>query len=1095
MKFTTDQQKAIDTRNPQILVSAAAGSGKTAVLVQRILSLLKTGVDIDSLLVVTFTEAAAAEMKERIADALASLLEDDPDNENYLRQAARLPASAISTIHAFCLRLAKDNFHLIDLDPGFRIGDNTELKLLQSQVMEGLFEESYSNNPVFGDLVEMFGGGKTRDAGLDNLIRKLVDFINSRPNPEQAALDYSQLNFDAYTDIIVNEINANLKAVQLSINHAYTICRTPDGPIKYIEALQDDEEIINKLQKATSSASLDEMFDAFKKVKHSTIYSYKAKEKETIDEELLEQVKNLRDEQIKAPIKKIKEKLMFASPDKMREDINNLKPIIKALIEITMDYRARYAEEKRARNLVDFNDLEYFAVKILWQDVSLNITSPVALALSQKFQEVLIDEYQDTNEKQELILSAINAKRRFMVGDVKQSVYGFRHAEPKLFMEQLKNKKTESIYLSKNFRSRNEVLDAVNFLFYRLMPGYDDKAALYYGANYEKSDKDCTAELHVAESVQPVSEEARLIAGRIQRLKLEAGYTYNDIVVLTRSRKSGAIPLTEELKQQGVNAVCETTGGFFETPEIKMALSLLRVIDNPRQDIDLLAALRFYGFTADQMLAMRLNTEGDYYDALLACKDEKATKFINNLNIWRKKAIVLPISRLIGVVYNATDILNYFGKMPGGAVRQANLRLLLEKAIQYESTSFSGLFHFVRYVEWLQSNAEDESAAMVSSLASEEDGGVVRVMTIHQSKGLEFPVVFVSQLGRKFNTADERENVILHPKLGLGAMYTDLKLRTRSNTVARLALSLLRKQENLEEELRVLYVAVTRAKEKLILTGVKQQGQSFLNWLVPHVQQEQDVIKLYTYQEVEEDALHTSHLETEEMAKADYSYIEIINKIETQKSAAPSKLAISELKRIYALETSPDSTHAYDGDTITYGAPEFYKQALGQITPMRMGSILHTIVEHIDLHQDNDTDTLKELILKLADKGFITCEEADAVDISRLINFVKSPLADRMRNAKKLYREVPFVIGLTPKEVYGDTDKTNDETDENVILVHGIIDCYFETAEGNIVLVDFKSDARPETLQKRYATQMKVYRRAVEKATGKPVYESLFYSI
>ena len=1287
MNFTKEQQQAIDARDGQILVAAAAGSGKTAVLVHRILTLIKEKTDIDRMLVVTFTEAAAAEMKERIGDALAELLEINPDDENLLRQSARLPAASISTIHAFCLKLVKDHFHRIDLDPAFRIGDQTELNLLQSQVMEALFEGAYARDednktPSFSSLVETFGGGKTRDIRLDRLIRRLFGFIESQPFPQEAIEKYisifddNTLNSSIWVKIVREEMALALDGALTIINRAKNLCLLPGGPEKYLLALQEDESLVHYLQKILQNdTGLDELYDTFSKIKHTAIHTYRGKEKEAIDEELRLQVKDMRDKDIKKRIEKIKTRFLFTNPDKMREDIHNLQPVIKALFDLTLDYRARYNEEKRARNLVDFSDLEHYAIQILWEgdfrDQTTLTPSPVAAALANKYEEVLIDEYQDTNEVQERILSAVTSPRRFMVGDVKQSIYGFRHAQPKLFTEKYNNPDINTIVLSKNFRSRGQVLDAVNFFFERLMSKaagdieYDNKAALYLGAEFPETEWDFTTELHIADTFSPqedsqkefgqdlqkglkegvhinkeevhidsednseksldnedtttikIRHEARLIANRIHSLvgkmpvrdsKAPGGLRpcrHGDIVVLTRSVRSIAASLTEELKQQGIHAVAETPGGFFETPEIMIALSLLKIVDNPRQDIDLLAVLRLYGFTPDEMLAIRLcgdtfhsDTLGDkpkkdidYYDCLPAYIESGSNTdlrsrlivLLEDINQWRKKAIILPISRLIGVLYEETGLPYRFGAMAGGAVRQANLQLLLEKAIQYETTSFTGLFHFVRYIEWLQTNAEDESAAMILP----EDDTVVRVMTIHKSKGLEFPVVFVSMLGRQFNKMDERFGVILHPALGVGAMYTDLEKRTRSNTISRLALALLRQREAVSEELRVLYVAMTRAKEKLILTGcvtnledqlekwqalsdvsntsgilnisdisdtsdifsapagllplyALREAKSYLDWLVPcALQPSQQHIKLCIYQEglpasdlflekilapeeilalekgsvTEKESAHKEHEEIEVSSPEKESNLDkkpilkeessiqqkgIIGEesslrqkgIIGEESTLPSKLAISELKRIYALEISPDSTTAYEDDNI-FEAPLFYKAAGSQITPLRMGAILHTIVEHMDLHRDRDAGSIKNLIASLVNIGLLSQEEAKAVNIDKLTDFAASSLAHRMRAARKLYREVPFVIGLSPEEVYGDYNKEAEGTD---ILVHGIIDCYFETEAGEIVLVDFKSDANPDTLQVRYATQMKIYRRAIEKATGKPVAESLFYS-
>jgi len=1165
--FTPEQEAAIKARDNQVLVAAAAGSGKTSVLVERILTLVtKENFNIDQLLVVTFTEAAAAEMKERISEGLTKRLEatSGDEHEHLLRQSSLMPAASISTIHAFCRRLVKDYFHYIDIDPNFRVGDQTELELLQGQVMEALFEDEYQNNSeIFAPLVEAFGGGKIKDSRLDTLVRDLFECIESSPYPERAVDKYIENAKDISTwiPLVMEEISLSLKAALNAVRRAQNICRLPNGPLQYLIALDDDESLIVSLQSTLeSSPSWDKLYTAFFSVKHTTIYTYRGKAKEEIDDDLREQAKSLRDKGVKAQIDKIRKRFFFVEPDKMREDTSNLCPIVSALFNLALKYREAYSIEKRNRNLVDFNDLEHFAIQILWKADSE--PSSAALTLSRKYREVLIDEYQDTNEIQEIILMAISNARRFMVGDIKQSIYGFRRAQPQLFDMKSVNPNVNTIYLSRNFRSSLSVIDTVNFFFSQLMRKtggtgasagveYDINARLYPGTEAQRKG-DFIAELHVAQfaekaeededkkegedkkgdrketddiSTAKIQQEARLIANRIH--ELDGEYKRSDIVILVRAVSSIAAALTEELKMRDINAVAEVPGGFFKAPEIMVALSLLRVVDNPRQDIDLLAVLRLYNFTPDELLRLRITGEGvNYYDFIYSALREdridsdlryRLQTFIDDLNRWRKQAIVSPISRLIGVLYSDTQLIEQMGAMPGGAVRQANLRLLMEKAIQYEKTSFTGLFHFVRYMEWLQNHGVDES---VANLVPGDDS-LVRVMTIHKSKGLEFPVVFVSMLGRNFNLSDERQSVILHPEWGMGAMYTDLELRTRSNTLGRVALSALKRRETMVEELRVLYVAMTRAKEKLILTGcvteledsqkkwketqaamtatdnasdmimpfyVLREAKCYLDWLMPCAWNENAPVEIHIYENI---LVPASTFSQEIVKFPKYERISEQDKLyfDSAESNLPSKIAISELKRVYALESSPDSV-ALSEELSPFEPPAFFAAltAGNQITPIRMGTVLHTVVEHMDINQDCDRPSIKKLIENLATRGLLSPEEAEAVNIKKLIGFAQSKLAARMRMAKSFYREVPFVIGISSEEVYGA------EAPAATILVHGIIDCYFETEAGEIVLVDFKNDARHDMLSTRYGTQMKIYRKALEQATGKPVTESLFYS-
>jgi len=729
-----------------------------------------------------------------------------------------------------------------------------------------------------------------------------------------------------------------------------------------------------------------------------------------------------------------------------------------------------------------------------------------------------------------------------MVGDAKQSIYGFRHAQPYLFISKLLN--TNPIFLSKNFRSRKAVIDTVNFLFERLMSPacgdvpYDESAQLYLGVDAAGDEADYKTEIIISEAIaddeededEPndpkIRQEALILASRINdmvgKLMVKDGgglrpCKFSDIVILTRSVRQIAAALVEELKNLGINVVLEVSGGFYDTPEIMMALSLLKIVDNPRQDIDLLAVIRLYNFSPDEMLEIRhigeLNLKEDkkildYYDCLLyyiengedksLCR--RLSSLMEDIGNWRRKAVIHPISMLISIIYEETGLLNYFGTMPGGSLRCANLRLLLEKAIQYEATSYTGLFHFVKYVQWLKANEIDESTA--ANLP--DNDSVVRVMTIHKSKGLEFPVVFVSMLGRGLNQMDMRANVILHPEYGIGSMHTDLKLKTRANTISRLALSLKRRQEAISEELRILYVALTRAKEKLVLTGCVtkldyklkawqtladyhdaipvqaiREAKSFLDLLMPCALQAQDIIDVNVNPALEPGEF----IQTDIPMPAELFTIAQYETIE--EAELPAKLSISELKRIYALEKSPGALPFYEED-INFEPPQFYKPV--DLSPLRIGTNLHTIIEFMDLTRDIDEKSVLSLIASLVGKGLITKEEAGAIDTDKIIRFASSPLARRMRSARRLHREVPFVMGLSLEEIYGKGHA------EETILVHGIIDCYFETAEGDIILVDFKNDSRPDTLHIRYKTQMEIYKKAVERATGKKVSESIFYS-
>lgn len=905
--FTPAQEEAVFCNASEILVSAAAGSGKTAVLTQRILRHISEGVALDRLLVVTFTEAASAEMRERVTKLLL-------ENEKLAHQAALLPTADISTIHAFCRKLVKENFQEVEVDPAFRVGDDAELSLVKSLVMDTLFEEEYSRdgNEDFLDLVDVFGG-KTTDERLDTLVRKIYNFMESDPFPLEAAKRYAAV-FDGiqsidetpWADIAREELTLGLEGVLEGLRQAIEICNAPGGPYKYVNKLQAETEIVRDLLEQCSTvdkmqpvefefrkeSSFDAMYDAFSKVKWGTLPRISANDQ--VDPALKERVQRIRNKAVKERVKKLAQGIFFAPPEKTTADLKALAPRVSALMRLATRFYEEYTKEKRTRNIMDFSDLEHFAIRILYPNGPEDMTPA---PIMQKYHEVLIDEYQDSNEVQDLILSAV-AERRFMVGDVKQSIYRFRRANPDLFRRKYEEAKPYSgevggspvrIDLSYNFRSRPEVLDAVNFFFLQLMSrevgdmDYDNNAALHPGhAEYpqvknphmwvelldqseEISDEETETD---DEPISNIIAETCILAKCINELiatrkvwdeekKEFRECRQGDIAILTRSVSNIAGEVIKELKNHGIDAIADTNKGFFSRQEIKTAVAFLRVTDNPRQDIDLITVLSspVYAFSADELFEIihspsgnKHEGAGDFYDKITAVAAEvsalaqKAQKFLQDLEKWRSAAIEMPISRLIGFIYDSTCYPAHVANMSDTATCQANLRLLLERAIEFEETSLKGLFQFIRYIERLSAMGNVSSAAEPSL---SENNDKVRLMTIHKSKGLEFPIVICAFLAKKFNTDDERRPVILHSAEGVGMYYVNTALRTRSNTLARFALSRLTRRENLSEELRCLYVAMTRAKELLILTGrAKNLEKSMEKW-ADHLGNKQAALPIY----------------------------------------------------------------------------------------------------------------------------------------------------------------------------------------------------------------------------------------------------------
>ncbi|MCL2839682.1 MAG: helicase-exonuclease AddAB subunit AddA [Defluviitaleaceae bacterium] len=1145
-KFTPAQETAVMCNAQEILVSAAAGSGKTYVLTERILRHISDGIDIDRLLVVTFTEAASAEMRERVTKKLQA-------NPKLSHQAALLPIADISTIHSFCRKLVKEHFQVVELDPAFRVGDDAELSLVKSQVIDELFESEYAreNNEDFLDLVDVYGG-KTMDGRLDALVRGIYDFMESDPFPIVAAQRYaaffnediSDLDDTPWAKAAREELGIGLQGVLEGLRQAIEICQMPSAPHKYIARLEEERSLILTLLDVIDKPFIT-MYGAFQSITWGRLPSVTAKD--MVDDEIKKRVQRIRDTAVKKRMKVLTQGIFFAPPEKMRDDLIAVTPRVKALMSLSTRFAEAYAAEKRARNILDFTDLEHFAIKILYPNGPEDMTPDPAHKL---YHEVLIDEYQDSNEVQDLILSAV-AERRFMVGDVKQSIYRFRRANPGLFIKKYKsfaaytqnNENCVRIDLSHNFRSRPEVLNAVNFFFSKLMCSevgevkYDENAALYAGlAEYpilpinsrpqmqiELLDQGEETEFETDdEPISNVIAETKVIAKCIQEALASRKVwdstladfrpcQQGDIAILTRGLSTIAAEVIETLKNHGIDAIADMNAGFFQQQEIKVALSLLRIIDNPRQDIDLIAVLSspIYAFTPDELYEISQSTKeaANFYDRLLAVesKNGKVQKFLKDLEGWRTAAVYMPISRLIGFIYDTTRYPAHVVHMTGGTIRQGNLRLLLERAIEFEETSLKGLFHFIHYIERLSTSGSIASA----SEPAIEGSNKVRLMTIHKSKGLEFPIVICAFLSKQFNIEDERRPVILHSEMGIGPYYVNSTLRTRSNTLARFSLARMTRRENLSEELRCLYVAMTRAQELLILTArcknleksrekwidnvalplyYRIGARSYLDWIMPCLteQYNESLFRITVH--------HLSDMPESEkniiMPKALAANIKtnLLQPYENTQSL-PSKLSISEIKRLY--DITPDSTSAIN-QSPNFEPPEFIQAEQG-ITPMKMGSAIHTVVEHLDYHMHTTSESIELFLQELVIKNLLDSDDGAAISREKILEYTKSPIADRLRNAKIIYRETPFVLTLPAQTLYPEENNL-----QETILVHGIIDCHFEE-NGKIILLDFKSDNIPKNISlakwaESHRFQLEIYKQALTQSTQMEVSEMLLYS-
>ena len=941
-KWTNEQWDAITEKDKNLLVAAAAGAGKTAVLVERIIKKITdevNPVDIDKLLVVTFTNAAATEMRERIGEALSKVLEKKPDSNKMQRQMALLGKASITTIHSFCMEVIRNNFQSLSIDPNFGIADETESTLMKLEALNEVAEEQYEkeSNEAFFELLECYGGNRDDQTLLD-MVLSLYDFIQSSPWPDAWLRDMTQsLNVPDDCDfgetswgkVLINVVLLELKGIRENLSRAVNLVKTGLGLEKYVPVYMEDlisidgiirlinnEPVFSDVDNAESDDNStkvneqkkplwDQLYNMLQNMEFTTL----PRASKEVDKDRQEQVKKIRDD-VKARIKRLKEKVITDSSLNIVKDLKTLYPHMECLAELVIQLSYKYADKKNKKSVVDFNDLEHFCLNILTQkgeDGSLT-PSQVALNYRERFCEILVDEYQDSNMVQEIIINMISKADTekpnvFMVGDVKQSIYRFRQAKPELFLHKYntysseQNSKFRKILLFKNFRGRKNVVDSVNFIFKQIMSvnvgelDYTDIESLNPGAVFAENDNDSTVtggkteliliqtgasstgsdevdnsidnnatessyeEQEDEEILDNIQCEARLVAKKILSLMKpdEEGKSYcvwdkslkqyrrlefKDIVILLRTTRNWSEIFTDELAFMGIPAFADIATGFFKTVEVQVILSLLQVIDNPLQDIPLLSVLRspIVSFTTDELAEIRLTErKGPFFEALKKHAEnnttelsKKASEFIKKLDKWREESLYCSTDELIWRLYDETGYFGMVGAMLGGEQRQANLRMLFNRARQFEETSYKGLFNFINFIDKLKSNRGDMGSAKILS----ENDNVVRIMSIHKSKGLEFPVVFLSGCGKRFNLQDMNGSILLHQELGFGPEVVDKRLRVSWPSSAKQAIREKIKLETLSEEMRVLYVALTRAREKLIITGaINNIDKAMTKWL------------------------------------------------------------------------------------------------------------------------------------------------------------------------------------------------------------------------------------------------------------------------
>jgi ATP-dependent helicase/nuclease subunit A len=844
------------------------------VLVERIIHMiLEENVNIDELLVVTFTNAAASEMRGRILDAIYEYLDEHPEDVRMREQIVKMAKANICTIHSFCLDVIRNHFYEIGISPNIRIGQQSEMELLRRQVLEDLFEEKYENeDKEFLLLIDTYASYKGDD-NLKELILNIIRNISSNPFPEewlQNAVEEFNLKEDIgfektkWGGIICNEAKEEIEMCILELENIEKELAKFYELDKFRKTIQND---IYKLEELNHSLNIwDNVVEIANTMKWETW------PRDKVEMSLKDIAKEKRD-QVKKKLNKIKDKFFTSYSKEIAKDIQDMYPKIVALQNIIIEFNEKFAKEKLEKNVMDFHDIEHFALKILVKtnDIGEKQPTQIAVEYKNKFKEIAIDEYQDSNLIQEYILNTIsNGNNLFMVGDVKQSIYKFRQARPELFISKyetykLKEQKEEAdalkIKLFKNFRSRQNVLDITNLVFESIMGkdlgdiDYNKEEYLNLGADYPENNSN--TEIHILdlkedtedeqeefEQIEKSVLEARFVAQKIQELvnsKLQVydrkeGYRdikYKDIVILLRSTSTLAPIYEKELNQKNIPVFSDTSSQYFDTIEIQTILSLLKIIDNPMQDIPLVSVLRsnIGSFNDNELISIKLNGNNEqneyFYNTFeTALKNdktpeylkEKMQKFLENIALWRKQNEYMALHELIWKIYLDTGYYQYVGLMPNGTLRQANLKMLFDRAREYEKASFKGLFHFINYINSLRKANNDMDSAKV--IGENED--VVRIMSIHKSKGLEFPVVILASTAKKFNLQDLNEQIIIHQDLGIGVKYIDEKRKIEYPTLAKQAISLSVTKETLSEEMRILYVALTRAKEKLIITGISK---------------------------------------------------------------------------------------------------------------------------------------------------------------------------------------------------------------------------------------------------------------------------------
>ena len=1172
MNYTKEQEQAIFLRGKNIMVSAGAGAGKTRVLVSRMAELImdkEHPIEADRFLVMTFTNAAAAEMKERIGTELEERLEKDPDNLYLRKQIRKIRQADISTIHSFCNHLIRTHYNELAIDPSFRIGEEGELFLLRQQAVEQVLEEAYaSGRESFLQFVEAYAPGKN-DTVLEEMIEDLYHFSRSFPNADgwfektgkEAVILAGKDGWDTSTAVTLLLSKAQKESLQIQ-EELYQLLEsvTEDAPEKYTGLLQEIKEYITSLTQAKDYNSY------YKVLSQKSISSFPRAAKKEKEWELYEEVKEFH-QKVREQINSQKENVFTAPAEELQREAAVIYPLLEEYMALTKRFAEIYFLCKKEKNVYDFDDLEHFALELLvesYDEQGAAQPSETAKELSKKYKMIFVDEYQDTNLVQETILEMLLNKKHnslFTVGDVKQSIYRFRQARPDLFLRRKDQYISQadagvSIELRDNFRSAPGVLTFTNYIFSQLMEkefggvDYNEKTALRPGDGGPMMQDEETSEIlffqkDSASALKEVPEdilaESAVICKRIKEL-IEEGYHYGDMVILLRSGAGRMEPMAEFLEQEGIPVSCDNKTGYFQTREIIVMLNYLSIVDNIYQDIPMASVMlsSIGKFTEEELVKLRVLIEepvrGKYtlYDFMRLYMQEgteeelkkKIRDFLMNLLYFRQQKKEQPLSTLLWDIYERTGFYYDVQLMPDGEKRKENLLMLLKKAEDYEKTVFKGLFYFNRYMKQLKSYEIEMGEAGTSM--EEED--VVKIMTIHKSKGLEFPVVFVSGLSKKFNRMDLNKAVLCHPELGIGMECVNTTLRFHHPSLMKKAIQEKAWKDTLEEEMRILYVAMTRAKRKLILTGLikseeleagmrasiqaqKWRAGSMMDWILPIMAEQfqntdkiwlkarlfswSDIEELFNAREREEAAFSYRHFMEEYVEGQDSSLIKkafshVYPNMEATKWKR--KYSVSELKSLSQITLPNEESVVYEPDEEERIIPQFLKEQREEVGGAAKGTIVHKIMEMLPFAK---IQTKKQLFDWIADleQSYPESKQISAKWLYRGIEaFLFSEQGEKIRKmdeAGKVKKELPFTVGLPVSLINQDTEA------EDTVVVQGVIDACADMGN-HLCLIDYKTDqikeGEEQQLLDRYGNQMLYYKAALEQILEKRVSEIYLYS-